>query len=180
MGVDKRYPKDWKKRRIRILDRAGRRCEQAGCTHKDGEVLWSVKYKGKVTGWFKTREEALAQPRTMESKYSKKLKRSIPVDNPKRIVVSLQIAHLDHDEENHDVSDDRLRAMCQLCHLRYDAAEKYRREIMKVADAGKRNRLMQKWEEKHGTGCLHCEAPTGFYLGTSCPHCNRSFRVVND
>ena len=30
-------------------------------------------------------------------------------------------------ETNHDVKDDRLKAMCQLCHLRYDSEEKKRR-----------------------------------------------------
>jgi 5-methylcytosine-specific restriction endonuclease McrA len=43
----------------------------------------------------------------------------------KKIV--LTIAHLDHDEENRNVSYHRLRALCQRCHLRYDAKEKARR-----------------------------------------------------
>ena len=34
--------------------------------------------------------------------------------------VVLTIGHLDHDKENHEVSDDRLRAWCQKCHLGYD------------------------------------------------------------
>ena len=41
------------------------------------------------------------------------------------------IAHLDHDELNHSVSLERLAALCQLCHLRYDAKEKYRRVMNK-------------------------------------------------
>ena len=41
---------------------------------------------------------------------------------PTRIV--LTIAHLDHDPENHEVKDDRLAALCQYCHLRYDAPMK--------------------------------------------------------
>ncbi len=36
--------------------------------------------------------------------------------------VVLTIAHLDHDHKNHDVTDDRLKAMCQACHLSYDMA----------------------------------------------------------
>lgn len=35
-------------------------------------------------------------------------------------MVVLTIAHLDHDKENHEVSDDRLKALCQRCHLKYD------------------------------------------------------------
>ena len=34
--------------------------------------------------------------------------------------VILTIAHLDHDPENWQVTDDRLAALCQKCHLRYD------------------------------------------------------------
>ena len=50
--------------------------------------------------------------------------------------VVLTIAHLDHDKENWEVSDDRLRAWCQRCHLAYDlprhvANRKYGREHRK-------------------------------------------------
>lgn len=38
--------------------------------------------------------------------------------------VILTIAHLDHDPENWDVSDDRLRALCQRCHLQYDREQR--------------------------------------------------------
>lgn len=57
-------------------------------------------------------------------------KRMLPFAYPrsaKTVTVVLTVAHLDHDETNHDVSDDRLKAMCQYCHLNYDAVEKYRR-----------------------------------------------------
>lgn len=46
--------------------------------------------------------------------------------------IVLTIAHLDHDPENHDVQDDRLTALCQYCHLNYDAAEKARRRKAKT------------------------------------------------
>jgi len=36
------------------------------------------------------------------------------------IKIVLTIAHLDHDPENWEVSLDRLRALCQKCHIRYD------------------------------------------------------------
>jgi len=39
-------------------------------------------------------------------------------DNGTKVV--LTIAHLDHDKSNHNVSDDRLKALCQGCHLKYD------------------------------------------------------------
>lgn len=34
--------------------------------------------------------------------------------------IVLTIAHLDHDKENHEITDDRLKALCQRCHLKYD------------------------------------------------------------
>lgn len=34
--------------------------------------------------------------------------------------IVLTIAHLDHDKENHKVTDDRLKALCQKCHLQLD------------------------------------------------------------
>lgn len=48
-------------------------------------------------------------------------------DEDHAIRIVLTVAHLDHDEENHDVKDDRLAALCQKCHLSYDIQEKQRR-----------------------------------------------------
>lgn len=45
--------------------------------------------------------------------------------------IVLTVAHLDHDEENFDVKDERLKALCQRCHLRYDVPEKKRRMFKK-------------------------------------------------
>ena len=117
-----KYPANWKTEiRPRIMARANNTCEFPGCNFKHGEYVWSVKYKGKVTGWFRDIKEAIKQPVTIEVK-----NRQI-IPNPKKIKVILTIAHLDHDEGNENVKDERLKAACQLCHLRYDAAEKYRR-----------------------------------------------------
>ena len=49
----------------------------------------------------------------------------------KIIKIVLTIAHLDHDETNWDVKDERLAALCQRCHLRYDKNEKTRRKNTK-------------------------------------------------
>lgn len=49
----------------------------------------------------------------------------------KKVIVVCTTAHLDHDEENHNVKDDRLKWMCQYCHLNYDSIEKFRRAIEK-------------------------------------------------
>lgn len=39
---------------------------------------------------------------------------------PSGTKVVLTIAHLDHDKDNWIVTDDRLAALCQACHLSYD------------------------------------------------------------
>lgn len=52
-------------------------------------------------------------------------------DDKKYFMIVLTVAHLDHDETNWDVKDERLRAWCQYCHLTYDAKEKARRRRVK-------------------------------------------------
>jgi hypothetical protein len=139
MPIDyKKYPKDWLKViRPRIMLRANNTCEYAGCDFKHLEEVWAVKYRGRTTGWYRDFEEANKLPRTKESKYNFKTKKTVSVPNPKKVKVILNIAHLDHDETNHDVADERLMAMCQLCHLRYDAKEKYRRALSPSAKTNK-------------------------------------------
>ena len=46
--------------------------------------------------------------------------------------VVLTIAHLDHDPENWDITDDRLKAWCQRCHLAYDKA--HQKEVKNTAE----------------------------------------------
>lgn len=134
MPIDyKKYPTNWLAEiRPRIMARANNTCECNGCDFKHLEEVWAVRHKGKTTGWYRDYEEALKQPRTIESKKNKQTGRCETIPNPKKIKVVLTIAHLDHDETNHLVTDDRLKAMCQLCHLRYDAYEKYRRSISRL------------------------------------------------
>lgn len=100
----KEYPKDWKEIRNRILNRANHNCEFCGIPnyaliHRTG--------KGK-NDW-------VYWPEGMESEVW-------TLDGLKCTKVILTIAHLDHDKTNHNVSDDRLAALCQKCHLQYDMA----------------------------------------------------------
>jgi 5-methylcytosine-specific restriction endonuclease McrA len=44
--------------------------------------------------------------------------------NPRGSKVVLTIAHLDHDPENWNVTDDRLKALCQKCHFSTHNKEK--------------------------------------------------------
>ena len=110
MPIDyKKYPADWKQTRNRILKRANNKCEC--CDLENHSTVWSFRNLEKTTVWSK------------DLPYI----RSFSID-PKEVKVVLTIAHLDHDETNHQVTDDRLKAMCQLCHLRYDAKEKVLRK----------------------------------------------------
>ena len=45
-------------------------------------------------------------------------------DEDEAIKIVLTIAHLDHDPQNWNVEDERLRAWCQKCHNAYDARER--------------------------------------------------------
>lgn len=125
-----KYPPDWKTKIVpRILWRAQNKCEICGLvnhTFVTSCKMWvKVVYKNEkgytTTGyrlktfWLETESDVKRFDSFSMASYFKKVK------------VVLTIAHLDHDETNHDVSEDRLKALCQYCHLNYDAKEKYRR-----------------------------------------------------
>lgn len=134
MPIDyKKYPPNWKKEIVpRILIRDRHRCYC--CYVKNHTIVWSVKVycknnKGKYGWraiWFQDDNEAGRLSRIGQ----------MPVE----VMVVLTIAHLDHDETNHDVKDDRLAAMCQHCHLNYDAEEKMRR----IMERGKQIRKQKQ------------------------------------
>jgi hypothetical protein len=92
MPIDySKYPKNWKAISLRIRKRSGGQCE---CT---GEC-----------GLHRTNPG----PRRCEERNGE------PAKWAKGKVV-LTVAHLDNDASRND--DDNLKAMCQRCHLRYDA-----------------------------------------------------------
>lgn len=123
MSIDyKRYPPNWKETRLRILDRAKNKCEFCGLKNKS--FVYSVRYYIRHHDrysyrhiWFRSKQDAIRECLNNEIK---------------TVQVVLTIAHLDHDETNWNVKDNRLKATCQICHLRYDAYEKYRRSIEKA------------------------------------------------
>lgn len=108
-----RYPPGWRAEIVpRILERARHRCEVCGLENKAS--VWSVLVESVGRIWVQTESDATRLA-------------SLANAPAKLVTVVLTVAHLDHDELNHDVQDDRLMAMCQWCHLRYDAPEKARR-----------------------------------------------------
>jgi hypothetical protein len=107
----KKYPPNWKSEiRPAILERAKNKCEF--CGFANGQTVFRDKSNGKTT-WHPCKEDAPPHWQNMPIK------------------VVLTIAHLDHDEHNHNVALNRLAALCQLCHLQYDAKEKAKRVKVK-------------------------------------------------
>lgn len=111
MPIDyKHYPEDWPEIRKRILERDSHCCKQCGVKNysvgnwtKDGHFLVQEKC------------ESFENAKTLKECLNKEY-----LPHIKHIIIILTIAHLDHDEWNHDVKDDRLAALCQRCHLKYD------------------------------------------------------------
>ena len=117
MPIDYRnYPKDWKHRRRRILARAANRCEH--CDVRNYSVI--QRFDGaeyRTLKWCDSFQEAREQ------------KMAHIAMAPTPIIVVLTLAHLDHDEWNHDVEDSRLAALCQRCHFHYDLADNKKRKL---------------------------------------------------
>ncbi len=124
-----RYPKNWKTEIVpRIIARAENKCEVCGL--RNGQPVFSVPMKIKADdGRYKIKRFWVSE----ESDFIRMRPYSLGGDC-KTVRVVLTVAHLDHDEENHDVQDERLKAMCQSCHLNYDASEKYRRACSKSSN----------------------------------------------
>lgn len=109
-----RYPADWKEIRERILKRAGNCCEQ--CRIPNGDVI--VRGIDKDVGTFQRFQGDGEVYAADDGRLLGYCKASEYCGNKWTRVV-LTIAHLDHVPEH--VDDDNLKALCQRCHLVYDA-----------------------------------------------------------
>lgn len=99
------YPPGWRTHtRPRILARAGHRCEHCGLPN------YAV---------VESRSRQLLE--LPDSYLAARIIRAQATC--RAIVVVLTIAHLDHNEWDHTVTDDRLAALCQKCHLAHDRAD---------------------------------------------------------
>lgn len=129
MPIDySRYPANWKTEIVpRILSRAQHKCEQCGL--ENGQHVTSIALRVQDSdGRYKVKRFWISN----EPDLIRIAPFSPGGEKPKKVRVVLTVAHIDHDETNHDVADDRLRAWCQYCHLNYDASEKYRRACNKA------------------------------------------------
>lgn len=108
MPIDYReYPKDWQERRKRILERDGHRCKRCGVPN------YSI-----IQRFDGDRYELLHRCGSYQEAREERTGYLAMAPNP--IIIILTVMHLDHDEWNHDVEDERLEAACQRCHLQYD------------------------------------------------------------
>ena len=99
-----RYPKNWKQIREQILARSGHSCE--GSPAYPHCRVPNYSYRNNTTGEVTTETDIIEVWKLADG------------NKVSRIV--LTIAHLDHIHENCDPAN--LRAWCQRCHLKYDAA----------------------------------------------------------
>lgn len=108
-----RYPENWKQIREAILDRAGHCCER--CKVKNRTRI--CRGRDEHANTYMTDEAEIFDADTGE--YHGQIHMS-EYRVGKMVDIVLTIAHLDHTPEN--CAPENLRAWCQRCHLRYDAA----------------------------------------------------------
>lgn len=111
----KEYPKNWKTEiRPAVLKRANNCCEF--CKVPNYKIILRGEWNG--IECYQDDDGNIFDANTSESIGSDYVGEVHPTN--KFIKIILTIAHLDHDKQNHNISIDRLRALCQRCHLRYD------------------------------------------------------------
>jgi hypothetical protein len=108
-----RYPSNWQEVRSAILERAGHKCEQ--CQVGNGERI--ARGAGPFAGTFQRDTAEVFDAETGEYIASVRMS-EFQLKN--MVTIVLTIAHLDHMPENCDPAN--LRALCQMHHLKYDAA----------------------------------------------------------
>ena len=119
-----RYPSEWKTHIVpAIKERAKECCEF--CSVKNKQELFSVEIVFSCNGKSKKRKVWITD---VSDVARLSLFCSDVATAKKKVTVHCGVAHLDHDEENHTVTHDRLAYLCQYCHLNYDIEEKMRRK----------------------------------------------------
>lgn len=129
MPIDySKYPPNWKSEiRPRIIERAGNKCEICGVPN-GARILRGV-YDGLEA--FQDEDGSIYSTETGECIGDDYLGEVDQSGKNKVIKIVLTVAHLDHDPENWQVEDDRLKLLCQLHHLRLDAPEKKKKRKAK-------------------------------------------------
>ncbi len=109
MPIDySKYPPNWKTEiRPAVLKRANNCCEVCGVKN------YAIGYRVSSGEFIEVTDE---QANDLLFRIDKNI-----------FKIVLTVAHLDHDETNQEIKIERLMAMCQRDHLRYDAQEKVKR-----------------------------------------------------
>lgn len=123
------YPPNWNTHfRPKVLERAGNKCEFCGVPN------YAVILRGQIRFPYLLDIYQDDNGNIFNANSGDKIGESYvgDIDNPAKdwIKIVLTIAHLDHDPENHEVSLDRLKALCQRCHLNYD--REHRKKVRKI------------------------------------------------
>jgi 5-methylcytosine-specific restriction endonuclease McrA len=108
-----RYPANWQEIRAAILDRAGHACEICRVPNK----IRIVRGTGEAADFYMDRDGNVFD--ADDSTQVGRIRHSDFEGTGRWVTVVLTIAHLDHTPENCEPSN--LKALCQRCHLRYDA-----------------------------------------------------------
>ena len=112
-----RYPADWKQISARIRAEAGQVCEWCGAPN--GEMIRRGTRTCGTHVWRLASDSAYEDGRGDDgSTVADSNEDTCDYRDPVRVV--LTVAHLDHTPEN--CARENLRALCQRCHNRYDAA----------------------------------------------------------
>lgn len=120
-----KYPPNWKTEIVpRILERADNKCETCGL--QNHSTIYSLKI------WLRQNNNGRYGYRSIWFRNKEDAERHSNLGIIKSVKVVLTIAHLDHDNENIQIKDSRLKTLCQSCHLQYDAKEKMKKIMLKT------------------------------------------------
>lgn len=110
-----RYPANWPEIRASILERAQNRCEVCGL---DNYAVIRRKADGSVQSFGIGADYREACEIAADEHWAQ-FGDELPLKSLGIVIVVLTVAHLDHTPEHCEPSN--LKAMCQKCHLAYDA-----------------------------------------------------------
>jgi hypothetical protein len=124
MPIDyKQYHPDWASisHQIRV-ERAENRCEW--CKAPNGETI--ARGQGANAGTYMLKDGRVfdaddGKPITLASTEAFNVR--------KHVKIILTVAHIDHNETDHNVPPERLAALCQRCHLNLDRRDNYHRRF---------------------------------------------------
>lgn len=118
-----RYPLNWREIRNAVVEEAGHKCEFCGVPN--GEIV--VRKTEHATSWEVVDDVTLGVTGQDTDDLIATVGRTVKI--------VLTVAHLDHQPEHNERAN--LRALCQLCHLRWDAKHHaHTRAVSRLKESG--------------------------------------------